>query len=156
MPPRDFAFWAKSLRGQWLILRLIINLLIINLYRIQVEIKKGNLMGLQMSQIFPTPQILCLHIIVICLLFIGTQTPQHDWKVIEGLSIGISFHNWKQCWSHISDFLCGPQYPIYEYFTPQEVCIVLKYFLFRCTYFIWSISQASRLLCSSFVGDPVI
>ena len=37
-----------------------------------------------MSQIFPTPQILCLHIIVICLLFIGTQTPQHDWKVIEG------------------------------------------------------------------------
>ena len=37
-----------------------------------------------MSQILPTPQILCLHIIVICLLFIGTQTPQHDWKVIEG------------------------------------------------------------------------
>ena len=29
-------------------------------------------------------------------------------------------------------------------------------FLFRCTYIIRSVSQSSRLLCSSFVGDPVI
>ena len=95
-------------------------------------------------------RVLILHILSFIYLFFFSSPIDGD------LSIGISFHNWKQCWSHISDFLCGPQYPIYEYFTPQEVCIVLKYFLFRCTYFIWSISQASRLLCSSFVGDPVI
>ena len=41
-------------------------------------------MGLQMSQSFPTPQILCLHIIIIYLILICTETLQHDWKVIEG------------------------------------------------------------------------
>ena len=40
-------------------------------------------MGLQMSQSFPTPQILCLHIIIIYLILICTETLQHDWKVIE-------------------------------------------------------------------------
>ena len=56
----------------------------IDLYQIKVEIKKGSLMGLQMSQSFPTPQILCLHIIIIYLILICTETLQHDWKVIEG------------------------------------------------------------------------
>ena len=56
----------------------------IDLYRIKVEIKKGSLMGLQMLQIFSTPQILCLHIITIYLILICTETLQHDWKVIEG------------------------------------------------------------------------
>ena len=55
----------------------------IDLYRIKVEIKKGSLMGLQMLQIFSTPQILCLHIIIIYLILICTETLQHDWKVIE-------------------------------------------------------------------------
>ena len=36
-----------------------------------------------MSQILPTPQILCLHILIY-LIFIGTETPQHDWKAIRG------------------------------------------------------------------------
>lgn len=56
----------------------------IDLYRIKVEIKKGSLVGLQMLQIFSTPQILCLHIIIIYLILICTETLQHDWKVIEG------------------------------------------------------------------------
>ena len=41
-------------------------------------------MGLQMSQSFPTPQILCLHIIIIYLILICTETLQQDWKVIAG------------------------------------------------------------------------
>ena len=36
-----------------------------------------------MSQIFPTPQILCLDILI-HLIFIGTETPQNDWKAIGG------------------------------------------------------------------------
>ena len=36
-----------------------------------------------MSQIFPTPQILCLDILIY-LIFIRTETPQNDWKAIGG------------------------------------------------------------------------
>ena len=36
-----------------------------------------------MCQIFPTPQILCLDILIY-LIFIGTETPQNDWKAIGG------------------------------------------------------------------------
>ena len=36
-----------------------------------------------MSLIFPTPQILCLDILIY-LIFIGTETPQNDWKAIRG------------------------------------------------------------------------
>ena len=40
-------------------------------------------MELQMSQIFPTPQILCLDILIY-LIFIGMETPQNDWKAMGG------------------------------------------------------------------------
>ena len=52
-----------------------------------------------MSQIFATPQILCLHIIIIYLIFIGPETPQHDWKIIEGsFEYKLGF-----CYSEIAD-----------------------------------------------------
>ena len=55
-----------------------------NLYRLQVSRPlESNLMELQMSQIFPTPQILCLDILIY-LIFIGMETPQNDWKAMGG------------------------------------------------------------------------
>ena len=95
-------------------------------------------------------RVFILHILSFIYLFF------HHALIDRDLSIGISFSQLRAVLKSHKWFLMRPQYPIYEYFTPQEVCIVLKYFLFRCTYFIWSISQASRLLCSSFVGNLVI
>ena len=95
-------------------------------------------------------RVLILHILSFIYLFFFFIT---DWwrsiyrNFFSQLKAVLKSHKW---------FLMWLQYPIYEYSTPQEVCIVLKYFLFRCTYFIWSISRASRLLRSSFVEDSFI
>ena len=77
--------------------------------------------------------------------------------LIDGdLSIGISFHTWSSVEVTLVISYMWPQYPIYEYLLLKRRTILLKYFLFRCTYFIWSISCASRLLRKSFMEDPFI